>query len=82
MKDFRNDNSTNEETLASQILREKKGKGEEDILSEIFARAAEGKKNGTLTDREIDDFVKRISPMLSPAQKAKLSALVRRLKEL
>ncbi len=58
------------------------GKNEGDLVREIYARAAEGKKNGTLTNAEIDAFFRQISPMLDGAKRKRLEKLVEKLKEL
>ena len=56
------------------------GRNENELVGEIFARAAEGKKKGTLTNAEIDAFYKQISPMLDGAKRKKLQKIVERLK--
>lgn len=67
---------------AKKIASRYRGKGDGDILKEIFARAAEGKKNGTLTNEQIDAFYHRFAPMLDGAKRKKLDKLVRQLKEM
>lgn len=58
------------------------GKNENELVSEIFARAAEGKKNGTLSNAEIDAFYRQISPMLDGAKRKKLQKIVEKLKSM
>ena len=58
------------------------GRNENELVGEIFARAAEGKKKGTLTNAEIDAFYKQISPMLDGAKRKKLQKIVERLKSM
>lgn len=59
-----------------------KGKSEEDILKEIYRRAAEGKRNGTLTNDQIDAFCRQLAPMLDPPKRKRLDRIVRELKQL
>ncbi len=58
------------------------GRGEGEILKEIFARAAEGKRNGTLSNEQIDEFFGRFAPMLDGAKRKRLQKLVNQLKEM
>lgn len=56
------------------------GRSEGDMLKEIYARALEGKKNGTLSNEQIDAFYRQFSPMLDGAKKKKLKRIVEQLK--
>lgn len=56
------------------------GKGDSDLLRDIFARAVEGKRNGTLTNEQIDTFYKQFAPMLDGAKRKRLQKLVEQLK--
>ncbi len=58
------------------------GKGENELLRDIYARAVEGKRNGTLTNEQIDAFYARFSPMLDGAKRKKLARIVERLKNM
>ena len=58
------------------------GRNENELVGEIFARAAEGKKNGTLTNADIDAFYHQIAPMLDGAKRKKLQKLVEKLKSM
>ena len=58
------------------------GKNENELVGEIFARAAEGKKNGSLTNAEIDAFYQQIAPMLDGGKRKKLQKLVEKLKSM
>lgn len=56
------------------------GRNESELVGEIFARAAEGKKNGTLTNEDIDAFYRQIAPLLDSGKRKKLQKLIERLK--
>ena len=58
------------------------GKSENDVIREIYERAAKGKRDGTLTNEQIDAFYSRFSSMLDPARKKKLKKLVEKLKSM
>lgn len=56
------------------------GKGEGELMKAIFDRAIEGKRNGTLTNEQIDAFYAQFSPMLDGAKRKKLQKIVEQLK--
>lgn len=58
------------------------GKSEGELMREIYARALEGKRNGTLTNEEIDAFAKQFAPMLDPVKRKKLFKVVESLKKM
>ena len=57
------------------------GMSESQLVTEMLARAAEGREKGTLTDGDLDDFYAKAAPMLSNAQREKLKGLVDSLKQ-
>ncbi|MBO5712991.1 MAG: hypothetical protein J6R88_02155 [Clostridia bacterium] len=56
------------------------GASENDLISAIILEAEKGRKNGTLTDKDIDNFASTISPMLNDSQRAKLKSVVKKIK--
>lgn len=58
------------------------GKSEGDLMRAIYARAVEGKRNGTLTNEQIDMFYRQFSPMVNGVQRKKLQKLVEQLKKM
>lgn len=56
------------------------GASETDLISAIMKEAEKGRKNGTLTDKDIDNFASTISPMLTPSQREKLKSVVKQIK--
>ena len=75
---------TNEEWTqeAQEVVNAYRGKSDGDILKAIYARALEGKKNGTLTNEQIDAFYAQFAPMLDSARKKRLKKLVDQLKSM
>lgn len=67
---------------AEKAIGSVKGKSENDVIREIYERAERGKRDGTLTNEQIDAFYNRFSEMLDPARKKKLKKLVEKLKSM
>lgn len=56
------------------------GASEEQLMRAIYAEAKRSRKNGTLSDEQIDEFVSTVLPMLSAEQAKKLSAVAQKIK--
>ena len=56
------------------------GKSEAQVFKTILAQAEEGKRNGTLTNADIDNFYNTIAPMLDGFRRKKLKEIIARLK--
>lgn len=67
---------------AQKIAARCNGRNEGEITKEIFSRAAEGKRNGTLTNEQIDLFYSQFAPMLDGAKRKRLKKLVEQLKSM
>ena len=67
---------------ASRASAALEGRGGEDILREILARAEAAKRAGTLSNAEIDAFVLEISPVLDPPKRRQLLKIAEKLKRL
>lgn len=70
------------ERLTQQIAAAYRGKSGKNVLADILASAEQGKKEGTLTNEEIDEFYRRFAPSLNFVQKKKLKEIVDRLKKI
>lgn len=68
--------------LAEKMVRAFDGKGESDILRAIYKEAEQGRKNGTLSDADLDKFAAAVSPVLDGAQRKKLAFVISRLKKM
>ena len=89
MDDFANFNGGKKQNASDEFMKQAasaaaryNGKNENELVGEIFARAAEGKKNGSLTNAEIDLFYQQIAPMLDGAKRKKLQKLIEKLKSM
>ena len=58
------------------------GKNEAQILQTIIAEAERGKREGTLTNTDLDNFYNALSPMLDGFKKRKLRDVIIRLKNI
>ena len=88
MRSFKKEqeNQTQEKTTAEDLMKQMAnaydGRSTADIWKNILAQAEKGKREGTLSNEEIDRFYQTFSPMLSSAQRRKLEAVVEKLKKL
>lgn len=67
---------------AKKVAGKYEGRSENDMLKAIYAQAVEGKKNGTLTNEQIDAFYKQFSPMLDAQKRKRLQKIVEQLKRM
>ncbi len=67
---------------ARRLLESYGGKGENELLKAIYDRAVEGKKKGTLTNAQIDEFYAQFSPFVDGAKRKRLKKLVEQLKRM
>ena len=56
------------------------GKSENQLMDELFKRVNEGKKNGTLSNSDLDYFAAQAAPMLNAEQRKKLQSLLAKMK--
>ncbi|MBO5851519.1 MAG: hypothetical protein J6R29_04220 [Clostridia bacterium] len=57
------------------------GASEQEIINAILKEAEKGKRNGTLKDSDIDNFVNLIYPMLNANQRKHLEKVIKSIKE-
>ena len=56
--------------------------GQDKLVQDIYKNVANQKKQGKLSNEQIEQFVKNVSPMLNQNQKKKLNELVKQLLEI
>ena len=66
---------------AKKMARAFEGKGEGELLRAIYKEAESGRRAGTLTDAELDNFYAAVAPMLEGAKRKKLEAVIQKLKK-
>lgn len=84
MKDFEGSggSAANMAELAATIAQAMNGKSQGQILQTIIAQAEQGKRDGTLTNADLDNFYAAIYPMLNAVQRKKLKGVMARLKSI
>ena len=68
--------------LFASLSKNYEGKSTEELMQAIIAQAKEGRRNGTLSDADIDNFASTVSPLLNDKQRKTLTAVVNRLKKI
>ena len=68
--------------LAKILSKAMNGKSERQILGTIIAEAERGKREGTLTNADLDNFYNALSPLLDGFKKKKLKEVITRLKSI
>lgn len=72
----------NTEELAKKIAKAYDGKSDAVMLKSIIAEAEKSKREGTLSNEQIEEFYNAFAPTLNGLQKRTLRRVVNRLKEL
>lgn len=73
-------NSTVE--LAEMIAKSMNGKSENQLIRTIIAEAERGKREGRLTNADLDNFYNTVAPMVDGAKRKKLKEIIAKLKSL
>ena len=88
MQDFnefsKNDNG-NQQNLMDMVTKLSKkfdGKSQDELYKAIFAEAEKGKRAGTLTNNDIDNFVACLTPFLDGKKLKYLNRIAEKLKEI
>ncbi|MBE5749512.1 MAG: hypothetical protein E7346_01415 [Clostridiales bacterium] len=69
-------------SLVNSLASRFDGKSQNDLILAIYEEAKRGKKNGTLTNAEIDNFGAMLSPMLDDKKRKMLKKIIAELKEI
>ncbi len=68
--------------LVSSLSKKFDGKNTNDLLKAIYLETLKGKKRGTLTNEDIDNFSQTLMPLLDDKKKVALKNIVEKLKEI
>ena len=68
--------------MAKIITKAMSGKSTMQIMQTIIAEAERGKREGTLTNADLDNFYSALSPLLDGAKKRKLKQVIENLKNI
>ena len=66
----------------SDLAKKFDGKNGNDLLRAVYAEAERGKKNGTLSNADLDKFAPTLSPLLDEKKRALLKKVVADLKKI
>ena len=68
--------------MVSSIANKFEGKTTNDLLAEIYKQAERGKRNGTLTNAQLENFAKTLAPALDDKKRKYLYKIVEQLKKI
>ena len=68
--------------MAKIISKAMNGKSTAQIMQTIISEAERGKRDGTLTNADLDNFFNALSPLLDGAKKRKLKQVIENLKNI
>ena len=77
--DFDNDKGVN---LVKNVANSMKGKSQGDIMRAVIEEAERGKREGTLTDADLDNFYNMMAPTLDGFKRQKQKNIIARLKRI
>ncbi len=70
----------NAERLLRNFVKDYEGKSQSDIVAEIVKVAEKNRREGKLSDADLDNFANMLRPMLDRDQLKELDAIISRLK--
>ena len=68
--------------LIRQLAGKYNGANEAELMQAIDKEAEKGRKNGSLSDADLDNFYAALSPMLDGAKRKKLAFVISKLKKM
>lgn len=68
--------------MAAMLAKAFNGKSEGDILRTIIAQAEQGKRDGTLTNADLDNFYNALAPLVDGFKRQKLRQIITKLKSI
>lgn len=68
--------------MAAMMAKAFNGKSEGQILQTIIAQAEQGKREGTLTNADLDNFYNALAPLLDGFKRQKLRQIIQKLKSI
>lgn len=68
--------------MATMLAKAFNGKSEGQILQTIIAQAEQGKRDGTLSNADLDNFYNTLAPLLDGYKRQKLKGIIQKLKSI
>ena len=81
-KNAKSDLDPNLVNLLNSLAGKYDGKSQNELMMAIFEQAKKGKREGTLSNKEIDEFAKMLSPFLDDGKRKMLYKIVNELKKI
>ncbi len=75
-------NSTNYMNILKSFADKYEGASQTEIISAILQEAEKGRRNGTLSDSDIDNFALMLRPMLNASQQKELDKIIMQIKQI
>ncbi|MDE6075367.1 MAG: hypothetical protein K2G26_02910 [Clostridia bacterium] len=66
--------------MAAMLAKAFEGKSEAQIFQTIIAQAEQGKRDGTLTNADLDNFYNTLAPLLDGFKRQRLKGIIAKLK--
>ena len=87
MKDYKNfsddkSKNANDQNLIDVLTKTLGDKSQGNLLQTIISQAEDAKKNGTLTNADLDNFYNNLAPLFDGLRRAKLKQIINKLKSL
>ena len=76
------DSKQNITNLVTKLANKFDGKNTQELITAIYNEAKKGKKNGTLSNRDIDNFATMLAPLLDDKKRKMLAKIVGELKKI
>jgi len=70
------------QNMTAELAKAMRGKSEQEIWNAILAQAEQGKKDGTLTNADLDNFYNALAPFVDGFKKQRLKSVIARLKQI
>lgn len=85
-KDYLNNNDFLSQSglfdMVNSLAKKFDGKNQNELLMAVYEEAEKGKKNGTLTNEQLDAFASMLTPFLDDKKKKVLAKVVQELKKI
>ena len=82
MRDFNShtqESSSSTMDMLSNFAKKYEGASQSELISAIMKEAEKGRRNGTLSNADIERFANMLAPMLNHDQKKQLDMIVKKL---
>ncbi len=77
-----NEQPTDLLNLVTRLAKQYDGKSQNELIMAIYQEAKKGKKNGTLTNEQIDNFATMLAPFLDNKKRQMLYKIIEELKKI